>query len=70
MDGTLDSQGSRPRLILANSDGVVIEYTFRLNFSTFNNRAKYEALIVSLKIAKELGVAKLKVFIDSQLVIG
>ena len=35
-----------------------------------NNEAKYEALIIGLKLAKELGTPALQVFSDSQLVMG
>ena len=35
-----------------------------------NNEAKYEALITGLTLAKELGAKKLKVFSDSQLIVG
>lgn len=38
--------------------------------STFQTKAKYKALIASLNIVKELGVEKLKAFIDSWLIIG
>ena len=57
-------------LILANTKGTVTEYTLRFNFKASNNQAKYEALLVDLKIAKELEVNKLKVFTDSQLIVG
>lgn len=58
------SQGSGINLILTNS-GVVIEYTLRFTFKASNNQAEYETLLSSLKVAKELSVKRLKVFIDS-----
>ncbi|XP_073109460.1 uncharacterized protein [Elaeis guineensis] len=35
-----------------------------------NNQAEYEALVVGLRLALELGVDRLKVFSDSQLIVG
>ena len=40
------------------------------NFNTFNNGTEYKALTMDLKMAKELEVRKLKIFTDSQLVVG
>ncbi|CAL8116175.1 unnamed protein product [Prunus armeniaca] len=42
---------------------------FQLDFDITNNRAEYEALIIGLEMALELGVKHLEVFGDSQLVI-
>ena len=44
-------------------------FTYKLGFPCSNNEAKYEALLVGLKAAKRLGIKKLKVFKDSELVI-
>ena len=35
-----------------------------------NNEAEYEALIIGIKLAKELRTPTLQVFSDSQLVVG
>ena len=68
--GASNSQKSDADLILTNAEGIVIEYALRFTFEASNNQAEYEALIVGIKIAKELGVKRLKVFIDSQFVAG
>ena len=39
-------------------------------FKTSNNQAKYEALLASLKLTKELGVQRLILKGHSQLIIG
>ncbi|XP_073103852.1 uncharacterized protein [Elaeis guineensis] len=70
IDGALNAQGSGAGLILTNSERVVTEYVLRFDFKASNNQAEYEALLVSLKIAKELEIDSLKVFIDSQLIVG
>ena len=47
------------------------EHTFgyKLPFPCSNKKTKYEALVVGLKTAKRVGIKKLKVFGDSELVI-
>ena len=69
IDRTSNAQGNGVSLILTNSKRTVIEYAFWFNFKASNNQAKYEALLVSLKIVKGLGIDNLKVFTDSQLII-
>lgn len=57
-------------LILTSLEGDVIQYALHFRFSSINNEAKFEALIIGLKISKKLGVQHLKAYNDSQLVIG
>ncbi|XP_073112115.1 uncharacterized protein [Elaeis guineensis] len=59
----------QPRPAL-KAQGVVTEHALRFDFKASNNQAKYEALIAGLKLALELGVDRLKVFSDSQLIVG
>ena len=70
IDGASNAQGSEVGLILTNFEGVITEYTFRFNFKASNNQVEYEALLVGLKIIKELDIDSLKVFTDSQLIAG
>jgi hypothetical protein len=46
-----------------------MRYTVRLHFPASNNMAEYEALLCGLKIAIEIGIKRLDVRGDSQLVI-
>ena len=46
-----------------------MHYMIRLHFPASNNMAEYEALLSSLRIAIELGIKRLDVRGDSQLVI-
>ena len=55
-------------MILTNIDGMVTEYVPWFGFKASNNQAEYEALIVGLKIAKDLDVKCLWVFTNSQLI--
>ena len=70
VDGASNSQGSSACLIIVGLDGFVSEYALRFSFRATNNQAEYEALITGLKLAICLEVKNLKVFTDSQLVVG
>ena len=70
INGASNAYGSGVSLILINSEGVVTEYVLRFNFKASNNQAEYKALLVSLKIVKELEIDSLKVFTDSQRIVG
>lgn len=69
VDGVSHSYRSRVGFILASLDWVITEDTLKFDFNTSNNAIKYEVLVASLKIAKELQVQELKVFFDSQLIV-
>ena len=70
IDGASNTQGSGAGLILASLEGDVTEHALRFNFKISNNGAEYEVLIGGLEIIKELNTKRLKVFIDSQLIVG
>ena len=70
IDGASNAQGSGAGFLLTNSEGVVTEYALRFNFKTSNNQAEYEALLAGLRVVKELRIDSLKVFSDSQLIVG
>lgn len=37
-------------------------FSYKLHFPYLNNKVKYEAQVVGLKIAKRIGIKRLKVF--------
>ena len=51
------------------SPGEEHTFAYKLHFPSSNNEAKYEALLVGLKATRRLGIKRLKVFGDSELVI-
>nr|GEY86446.1 reverse transcriptase domain-containing protein [Tanacetum cinerariifolium] len=55
-DGSSCVDGSGAGLILTNPDGVEFTYALRFQFTASNNEAEYEALIVDLRIATQMGV--------------
>ena len=57
-------------MVLMSPEKVVIEKSLRLNFSTTNNEAKYEVLLVGMAMVQKMGGKSIKLFSDSRLVVG
>jgi len=68
-DGSLMKTRAGAGLLFISPLGVHMRYVIRIHFAASNNVAEYEALVNGLKIAIELGVRRLDVRGDSQLVI-
>ena len=49
---------------------VIIEKSLRLDFSTTNNEAEYEALLEEMAMVQRMGGRSIKLFSDSRLVVG
>ena len=64
-DGSLMKKGTGAGLVFASPLGVRIRYMVRIHFPSYNNVAKYEALINGMRIAIELGIRWLNVRGDS-----
>ncbi|GJT65897.1 reverse transcriptase domain-containing protein [Tanacetum coccineum] len=61
----IDGYGSG--LILTNPEGMEFTYALRFRFYATNNEAEYKALIVGLRITKQMGVKNLQANVDSRL---
>ncbi|XP_062100796.1 uncharacterized protein LOC133806720 [Humulus lupulus] len=70
VDGSSNTRGSGLGLVLTSPQGDVIEQAVRCRFKATNNEAEYEAMIARLGLAKDMGVKKIVVFSDSQLVVN
>ncbi|KAM2951284.1 hypothetical protein COP2_000801 [Malus domestica] len=70
VDGSSNQQGCGTGLVLTTPDKVAMEYALRFKFKASNNEAEYEALIAGLHLAKHLGVKRIDIFSDSQLVVN
>ena len=68
-DRLLMKKGADVGLVFVSPLGVRMRYMVRIHFPSSNNVAEYEALISGLCIAIELGIQRLDVRGDSQLVI-
>ena len=70
VDGASNQKGSGVGLVLMSPEKVVIEKSLKLDFSTTNNEAEYEALLVRMAMVQRMGGKSIKLFLDSRLVVG
>nr|GEW48576.1 reverse transcriptase domain-containing protein [Tanacetum cinerariifolium] len=68
MNGSSCTDGSGAGLILTIPEGIEFTYVLRFRFDAINSEAEYEALIVGLRIAEQMGVKNLQANVDSRLV--
>ena len=68
--GASNDTGSKARMMLISPEGHKIHCAIRFGFKMSNNKAKNEALIVGLRLARELQVRNAKIFNDSYLVVN
>nr|CAH66815.1 OSIGBa0093K19.2 [Oryza sativa] len=69
-DGSLSLQGAGAGVTLTSPSGDVLRYLVRLDFWATNNMAEYEGLLAELRVAAGLGIRRLLVLGDSQLVVN
>jgi len=70
VDGSSNQQGSGAGVILEGLNELLIEQALRFAFKARNNQAEYEALIVGMLLAKEMGAQSVFAKSDSLLVTG
>jgi len=70
VDGSSNQQGSGAGVILEGPNGLLIEQALRFAFKASNNQAKYEALVVEMLLAKDMGGRSLLVKSNSLLITG
>ena len=71
-DGAFSLQGAGAGVLLVAPSGEHFRYVVQMHFAreeATNNTAEYEGLLVGLRIAAELGIKKLIIRGDSQLVV-
>ena len=69
-DGSLMKKGTGVGLVFVSPLRVRMRYMVRIHFPSSNNVAEYEALINGLRIAIELGIRRLDIRGDSQLIVN
>ncbi|GKC20577.1 reverse transcriptase domain-containing protein [Tanacetum coccineum] len=69
-DGESSFDGSGTRLMLIDPEGKEYTYALSFKFETTNNEAEYEALLTGLRIAQEMDIVNLAIFVDSQLLVN
>ncbi|XP_022156792.1 uncharacterized protein LOC111023626 [Momordica charantia] len=70
VDGSSNEKGCGAGMLLLGPDGLRFGYALRFGFRASNNEAEYEALINGLKVARGMGVRRLLILSDSQLIVN
>ncbi|XP_039686367.1 uncharacterized protein [Medicago truncatula] len=68
-DGSSHKNGTGIGIVIISPKDHTFEYMFRINQFCSNNEAEYEALIIGLEIALELGARHIEIKGDSELVL-
>ena len=69
-DGSSTQKGGGAGIVITSLEKDVLKYGVQLKFPITNNKAKYKALLTGLRIVRALGVEKIMLKSDSQLIIG
>jgi hypothetical protein len=68
-DGACSKKGSGVGIVFISPTKEVIPMSYKLEFDTTNSINEYEALLLGLKAARDMGIDKLSIFGDSELII-
>lgn len=68
VDGAVNRARNGTFICLKGPDGIIMEQSVEFNFNPSHNQAKYKALLALMGLAREMGVTKLIVCIDSKVV--
>ncbi|KAL0430592.1 UNVERIFIED_CONTAM: hypothetical protein Sradi_0685200 [Sesamum radiatum] len=63
------TQGSGAGVVLTTPQGDDMEFAIKFDFKASNNEAEYEALVLGMKMAQDVGVLHLLAYSDSQLIV-
>ena len=56
--------------MVQSPERITIEKSLKLGFSSTNNEAEYEALLVGMTMVQKMGGKAVEIFSDSRLVVG
>ena len=70
MDDTSSVVGASAGIVIVTSEGIRLEYSFRLGFRAPNNEAEYEALLARLKTVLGMGARDVEAYSNSRLVVN
>jgi hypothetical protein len=69
-DGACGFAGAGAAAVTTSPSGIKMKYAARLEFQCTNNIAEYETILLGLRKARAMGIQKLIIKIDSQVVAG
>ena len=68
-DGSSCKEGAGVGVILISPGGEIVKLMYKLEFITTNNTVEYEAFLLGLKAAKDLGIQQISAYGNSKLVV-
>jgi ribonuclease HI len=68
-DGASSSIGAGAGVVFKSPSQETISLSYKLEFEVTNNVAEYEALVLGLRAAKEMGIREVAVFGDAELIV-
>jgi ribonuclease HI len=68
-DGASSREGVGAGVVLVSPTQEIISLSYKLEFETTNNVAEYEALVLGLRVAKDMGIEEISVFGDAELIV-
>ena len=69
VNGTANQRGSGVEIVVVSPEKTIIEKSLRLGFSTTNNEAKYETLLVGMAMIQKMEGRTGEIFSYSRLVV-
>ncbi|CAL2248223.1 unnamed protein product [Prunus armeniaca] len=69
-DGSSTSKSGGAGVVLINHEGQAKALSFKLNFPCTNNKAEYEAFIMGMSTTREMGVERIKIIGDSNMMLS
>ena len=70
VDGSSNKTACGARVVWEGPEDLLIEQVLQFSFKATNNQAEYEAILVGLNLAHDLGAREVTCKSDSQLVVG
>jgi ribonuclease HI len=68
-DGACSREGAGAGVVFVSPAQETTSLSYKLEFEATNNVAEYEALILGLRAAREMGIQEIAVFGDAELVV-
>jgi ribonuclease HI len=68
-DGASSSIGAGARVVFKSPSQETISLSYKLEFEVTNNVVEYEALVLGLRAANEMGIREMDVFGDAELIV-
>jgi ribonuclease HI len=68
-DGACSREGTGAGVVFVSPAQETISLSYKLEFEATNNVAEYEALVLGLRAAREMGIQEIAVFGDAELVV-